>query len=71
MESSLSTVLNTALYPPSAIPVQPDLNDNPFDTMIAFRPASSTSIAALEPAPPDPIINTSVEIVFISISITL
>ena len=30
-----------------------------------------TSIAALEPAPPDPIINTSVEIVFISIYITL
>ena len=35
--------------------------------MRGFKPASSTSIAALEPAPPDPIINTSDEIVFISI----
>ena len=69
--SSLSTVLNTALYPPSAIPVQPDLKERPFETIIAFKPALSTSIAALEPAPPEPIINTSVEIVFISISITL
>ena len=67
IESSLSTVLKTALYPPSAIPVQPDLNERPFDTIVAFNPDSSTSIAALEPAPPEPIINTSVEIVFIFI----
>ena len=69
IESSSSTALKTALYPPSAIPVQPDLNDNPFDTIVALRPVSSTSIAALEPAPPDPTINTSVLIFLTSILI--
>ena len=67
MVSSSSTALKTALYPPSAIPVHPDLKDNPLDTIKALSPALSTSIAALAPAPPEPIINTSDEIVLVSI----
>ena len=39
------------------------------DSIVALRPASSTSIAALEPAPPDPTINTSVLIFLTSILI--
>ena len=50
--------------------MHPDLKVSPFETISPLRPASSTSIAALEPAPPEPIIKTSVEIVLVSIVIT-
>ena len=55
MEILDSTIINTAL-PEMAR----DLNESPFETINGFSPFLATSIAARLPAPPEPIINTSV-----------